>query len=54
MLNNVVTSKAFSNEMSRFLESDTIDRTLKKEGFSTYLVNSLSQLLNTVLTGLQK
>lgn len=45
----IVFSKAFINEMSRFIPADVQARTLKKEKFLTVLANENKQLLTEVL-----
>lgn len=47
-LPEIVVSKAFHDEMSRFLPSTVIERTLSRNGFTDYLCNTVSGLLSDV------
>jgi len=43
-LNEIIYSKAFKDEMTRFLPSDALERTLKKEKFLIFLLNEMSSI----------
>ena len=47
-LPEIVVSKPFHDEMSRFLPSTVIERTLSRNGFTDYLSNTVSGLLSDV------
>ncbi len=47
-LNEIIKSKYFYNEMSRFIATDVLDRTLKKEKFLDFLIVEIGTLLKTV------
>lgn len=45
-LESIVSSRAFDDEMKRFLPTNVYDRTLGQEKFKTFMVNSLKNLMN--------
>ena len=54
ILPSAITSKPFRDEMSRFLDKKTIERTLERNGFVDYMVDTIQKLLNQVLEALYK
>jgi predicted nucleotidyltransferase component of viral defense system len=50
-LPDIVHGKGFQEQMSRFLPLDVQERTLRKEKFSTFLVNEITRLLNEAKSG---
>jgi len=51
-VHGIVDSKAFSDEMKRFLPTNVYDRTLGQQKFKAYLVTELTQLLEKLHAGL--
>ena len=47
-VSEVVNSKAFHNEMKRFLPTNVYDRTLGQTKFNTYLTHTVLTLLETL------
>ncbi len=44
----IIQSKAFVDEISRFIPYDILERTLQKENFKIYLINEINELLGNV------
>lgn len=53
-LDEIIRSKAFFNEMSRFIPIDVLERTLQKEKFIDFLVNENKSLFSQVETLINK
>lgn len=51
-LPNIITEDNFHNEMKRFIPSSVYETSLGKEGFSSFLLDSLKDLLNQLRKGL--
>lgn len=47
-LDEIIKAKTFLTEMTRFIPTDVLDRTIKKEKFLNFLVNETRELLITI------
>jgi len=50
---NITASKAFLDEMMRFLPNDILENTLRKPKFQIYLSNEIENILSSVLSGIE-
>lgn len=50
----LIDSKEFVDQMTRFIDSETLNRTLREPKFAEYLKNTVGQLLNAMATHLDQ